>query len=66
MWTEVYFSQSEDKVQRLKEILDKAEIISRVRCFDEEGSPVRKCFKVLVPGTELNEAQELMVESDLF
>lgn len=66
MWTEVYFSQSEDKVDKLVKILDNAKIITRVKCLDSEGNDRNKCFKVLVPGTELNEAQELMVESDLF
>ena len=66
MWTEVYFSQSEDKVEKLVKILDDARIITRVKCLDSEGDERSKCYKVLVPGTELDEAQELMVESDLF
>lgn len=64
MWTEVYFSQNHDKVQRLVEILNSAQIISRVRRSGDSGSS--ECFVVLVPRTELDEAQGLLVESDLF
>lgn len=63
MWTEIYFSQDEDKVLTLVRILDNAQIISRVRRRGEEGS---ECFVVLVPRTELDETQNLLVESDLF
>ena len=63
MWTEVYFSQNESKVKRLVDILNASEIISRVRRRGDEGE---ECFVVLVPRTELDEAQSLLVESDLF
>ena len=63
MWTEVYFSQNEEKVKRLVQLLDDAQIISRVRGRSDGKS---KCFVVLVPRTELDEAQSLIVESDLF
>ncbi len=67
MWTELYFSQSASKVKKLVEMLDKAEIISKVRGFDSEGGECSKtCYKVLVPSAELEDAQNLMVESDLF
>ncbi len=63
MWTEVYFSQDNGKVNRLVDILNSAQIISRVRRRGKEGS---ECFVVLVPRPELDEAQNLLVESDLF
>ena len=63
MWTEVYFSQNGDKVKRLVDILSEARIISRVR---GQGSGNERCYTVLVPYAELDEAQSTIVESDIF
>ena len=63
MWTEVYFSQNEDKVKRLVNILDEARIISRVR---RSGNGKGSCYVVFVPRAELDEAQNIIVESDIF
>ena len=63
MWTEVYFSQNGDKVKRLVDILSEARIISRVR---GRGDGEGRCYTVLVPRAELDEAQNIIVESDIF
>lgn len=64
MWTVVYVSQSKEISEKLTEVLLKNEIISRIRrssCDEENG-----CFEVLVPGTELEKAQDLIFENELF
>ncbi len=66
MWTEVYFSQNEEKVKKFVEMLNEAQIISRVKCIKGADEVRSKCFKVLVPATELSEAQSIMVDNDLF
>lgn len=66
MWTEVYFSQNADKVKALVKTLEEADIISRVRCINDGDGVSKQCYKVLVPMTELEEAQGIIVESDLF
>ena len=63
MWTEVYFSQNRSKVDRLVDILSEARIISRVR---GQGEGEGRCYTVLVPRAELDEAQNIIVESDIF
>ncbi len=63
MWTEVYFSQNEDKVNRLVNILSEARIISRVRRSGDGGAC---CYVVFVPRAELDETQNIIVESDIF
>ncbi len=63
MWTEVYFSQNEGKVKRLVDILSEAHIISRVR---GSGEGTGRCYVVFVPRAELDEAQNIIVESDIF
>ena len=66
MWTEVYFSQNGQKVEKLIELLGEAEIISRVRRITSDDGAGSTCYKVLVPQSELVEAQNLMVDRDLF
>ena len=63
MWTEVYFSQNSDKVKRLVRSLGDARIISRVR---GQGQGEGRSYTVLVPRAELDEAQNIIVESDIF
>ena len=63
MWTEVYFSQNADKVKRLVSSLSEARIISRVR---GQGEGEGRSYTVLVPRAELDDAQNIIVESDIF
>lgn len=65
MWTEVYVSQNSEKVGRLLEILERSRIISKVKRISC-GTGTGKCFEVLVPKTELEETQNIIVDSDLF
>ncbi len=65
MWTVVYVSQSKEISEKLAEVFLKNEIISRIRrsSGDDENSC---CYEVLVPGTELEKAQDLIFENELF
>lgn len=65
MWTEVYVSQNSEKVGKLLEILENSRIISKVKRINCGGGSNR-CFEVLVPKTELEETQNIIVDSDLF
>ncbi|MCD8390898.1 MAG: hypothetical protein LUD03_03560 [Firmicutes bacterium] len=65
MWTEVYVSQNSEKVGKLIQILENSRIISKVKRINNEGAS-DMCFEVLVPKTELEETQNIIVESDLF
>ncbi len=65
MWTVVYVSQSIETSKKLIDVLLNNGVISKLRrggaadCDDG-------CYEVLVPGTELEAAQNLIFESDLF
>ena len=65
MWTVIYLSQSEESAGRLIDMLTENKVISRLRrdCADEGG---KGCFEVLVPSTELETAQDLIFENELF
>lgn len=65
MWTVIYVSQSMDTAERLMGMLTKNSVISKLRRdrSDESGNG---CFEVLVPSTELERAQDLIFENELF
>ncbi len=63
MWMVVYVSHTAETVGRLVDALRGNGIISRVRHVkNEEGG----CLEVLVPQTELDQAQDLIFENELF
>lgn len=64
MWTVVYVSQDGTAVEKLVGILRESHILSRVRRIGNNGE--RQGFEVLVPQTELNSAQDLIIDSELF
>lgn len=65
MWTVVYVSQSIETSEKLVDVLLNNGVISKLRRAAADGG-VESCYEVLVPGTELQVAQELIIESDLF
>lgn len=64
MWTVVYMSQESDMAKKLVSILRENSILSRMRRIGEEGS--RQGFEVLVPQPEVNSAQNLIIDNELF
>ena len=63
MWTVVYVSQSIETSKKLIDVLLNNGVISKLR---RGGGCGDGCYEVLVPGTELEAAQNLIFESDLF
>lgn len=63
MWTVIYVAQTMNVAQRLINILSENEVIARLRCDGEDDGG---CFEVLVPETELEAAQNIIFENDLF
>lgn len=62
MWIVVYVSANKENAEKLVKVLDGNEIISKLRRTDREQS----CFEVLVPQRELAQAQDLIIENELF
>lgn len=63
MWTVVYVSHTEEVVKKLIDVLRENEIIAKVRRVKNDKGG---CFEVLVPQTELDGAQDLIFENELF
>ena len=64
MWTVVYVSQSLESSKKLVDILLMNRIISKLRRASGYGS--EGGYEILVPGTELEKAQDLIFENELF
>lgn len=66
MWTVIYVSQSIETAKKLIDVLLTNKVISKLRrtnnCNENESS----CYEVLVPSTELETAQDLIFENELF
>lgn len=62
MWIVVYVSANKEHAEKLVNVLESNEIISKLRCTDNE----QNCFEVLVPQSELAQAQDLIIENELF
>ena len=55
MWTVIYVSQSIETAKKLIDVLLTNKVISKLSCYE-----------VLVPSTELETAQDLIFENELF
>lgn len=64
MWTVVYVTQEDKTAQKLVEILRENSILSRVRCIGRNSE--RQGFEVLVPQPEVNSAQDIIIDNELF
>lgn len=65
MWTVIYVSQSLETAKKLMDELYLSGIISKLRRASS-GDATQGCFDVLVPNTEMQAAQDLIIENDLF
>ena len=65
MWTVIYVSQSPETAKKLADALNKNGIVSKVRQSGGDGES-QGCCEVLVPDTEMEAAQDLIIENDLF
>lgn len=66
MWTVVYMAQNKADVDRMQKILEENKIIVRVRCVAEQGAEDAPCYEVLVPQTEISQAQNVIIDQELF
>ena len=64
MWTVIYVSQSIETAKKL--ILLTNKVISKLRRTNNCNGNESSCYEVLVPSTELETAQDLIFENELF
>lgn len=66
MWTVVYVSQSIETSKKLVDVLLINRVISKLRRAGSAAEETGGCYEVLVPSTELEAAQDLIFENELF
>ena len=66
MWTVIYVSQSIETVKKLIDVLLTNKVISKLRRTNNCNGNESSCYEVLVPSTELETAQDLIFENELF
>ena len=64
MWTVIYVSQSIETAKKLIDVLLTNKVISKLRRTNNCNES--SCYEVLVPSTELETAQDLIFENELF
>lgn len=65
MWTVVYMSQDKFKVDRVMSLLESNEVITMLKAVGEGESDTDRVYEILVPQTELETAQEIIVDTEL-
>ena len=66
MWTVIYVSQSIETAKKLIDVLLTNKVISKLRRTNNCNRNESSCYEVLVPSTELETAQDLIFENELF
>ncbi len=65
MWTVVYVSQDKDKVDVLVKTLNENNVMTMVKSTCEDDFGVAVAYEILVPQTELESAQDIIVDSEI-
>jgi hypothetical protein len=65
MWTVIFVSQDEDKINKLVSMLNNADIMTRLQYSREDDFSAGQSCKILVPHTELEAAQEIIFDNEL-
>ena len=65
MWTVVYVSRNKDKIDKLISILNSSSIITMLRLNGNKDSENSVTYEILVPRTELDQAQDIIFDTEL-
>lgn len=65
MWTVVYMSQDKFKIDKLMSILEHNKVITMLKAVGENENDADRVYEILVPQTELEAAQEIIVDIEL-
>lgn len=67
MWIVVYVTQSMETAKKLGNVLYDNKVISKLRSAEHcNTNRDGECYEVLVPDTELETAQDIIFENELF
>ena len=62
MWTSVYMTQNIDTARYVRELLEHKQIPTMFHLIRTKDGAGEDCYEILVPGAELSEALDIIVE----
>ena len=65
MWTVVYVSQNNAKIDTILALLDENKIMTMLKASVEEEFDMGNAYEILVPKTELETAQDIIFDSEI-
>ncbi len=63
MWTVIYMVQSSDAANQLRNLLEAADILVKIRPVTRVAEGETNAFEILVPQTEKDTAHKIIIES---
>lgn len=65
MWTVVFVSQDRNKVDKLVKVLNDNSVMTMIKSTCEDDFEVSVTYEILVPCTELETAQDIIVDIEI-
>lgn len=65
MWMVVYISQTKEQAEKIRELLEKANILVKIRSVNQSENEKFGCYEIMVPESELDEAHGIII-SEIF
>ena len=62
MWMVAYITQSKEKAEKIRALLQEAGLPVKVRSVSQSGNEQFGCYEILVPEAELSEAHGIIIE----
>ena len=62
MWMVAYMTQSKETAEKIKQLLQEAGLLVKVRSVNQSGNEQYGCYEILVPEAELDEAHGVIVD----
>lgn len=65
MWMVVYIAQTKEVAEKIRSLLQEADLLVKVRAVNQTSAEKYGCYEILVPESELDEAHSIIIEKAL-
>ena len=65
MWMVVYIAQTKEAAEKIRGLLQAADLLVKVRAVNQTAGEKDGCYEILVPESELDEAHNIIIEKAL-
>ena len=65
MWMVVYVSQTKEQAEKIRDLLEQAGVLVKIRSVNQSDSEKFGCYEIMVPESELDEAHGIII-SEVF